>query len=156
GSNCNLYEAAILTDHENLHIINNFVHMVPNTAGKIISHAVAKGESTSSFRGCIVINKESANTDAFLSNKCLLINEKARIHSVPILEILAKDVRCKHAASQGKIDQDQLFYMQSRGISSQNAERLITEGFITEVYKEVKNPYVKNFFEEIIGTKSGI
>jgi Fe-S cluster assembly protein SufD len=82
------------------------------------------------------LRPEAQQTDAFQSSHALLLSSRARADAIPILEIEADDVRCKHGATTGRIDDDQMFYLMSRGLSYQEAQRMIVQGFFETVVTE--------------------
>jgi Fe-S cluster assembly protein SufD len=85
------------------------------------------------YSGLIRVRKEAAGTNAYQTNRNLVLSEGAHVESVPNLEIEANDVRCSHASAVGPIDDEQRFYLESRGIEPDVAERLIVLGFFGEV-----------------------
>ena len=81
------------------------------------------------FSGMIRVSPEAQYTDAYQTNRNLLLDPSAEANSLPGLEILANDVKCSHGATSGQIDDEQLFYMRSRGITEQLARQLLVFGF---------------------------
>jgi Fe-S cluster assembly protein SufD len=90
-------------------------------------------DSQSVFTGLLRIEKDARKTSTFETNRNLVLSENAKAHSVPNLEILCDDVVCGHASSVGPLDEGLLYYLQSRGLRKQRAERLLIRGFFTEV-----------------------
>ena len=88
------------------------------------------------FRGVIWLRPEAQQTNAYQANHNLLLSQKARADALPILEIEADDVRCKHGSTTGRIDDEQVFYLMSRGLSYQEAQRMIVQGFFETVITE--------------------
>ena len=105
-------------------------HLVPNTFGRVMVKGVAENGARIKIKGLIKIEKVAQNTDSFLAMKILLLDKKSGATAEPELEILANRVKASHAASVGKIDEEQLFYLKSRGIIEQEAKNLIVNGFI--------------------------
>ena len=89
------------------------------------------------YTGLIRIAKEAQQTNAFQSNHNLLLSQGAQAETIPMLEILADDVQCKHGASIGPIDDEQAFYLMSRGVPREVAERLIVMGFVEPIIQQV-------------------
>ena len=85
------------------------------------------------YSGLIRVRKEARGTNAFQTNRNLVLSEGAGAESVPNLEIETDDVRCSHASAVGPVDEEQRFYLESRGVPSEDAERLIVSGFFDEV-----------------------
>jgi Fe-S cluster assembly protein SufD len=98
----------------------------------------------------IYVAPGAIGTDGYQANRNLVLSKGARADSIPGLEILADDVRCTHGATVGKIDEDQLFYLYSRGIPEKEAERLIVMGFFAPIMARIPFEGVKNRFEEAI------
>jgi len=108
-------------------------HVAPRTTSNLLFKGAVQDESTSVYTGLIRIGKDARGSVAFQTNRNLKLSDKAWAESVPNLDIENNDVRCSHASSIGPIDPDQRFYLESRGIPSGIAERLIILGFFDEV-----------------------
>jgi Fe-S cluster assembly protein SufD len=89
-------------------------------------------------------------TDGFQANRNLVLSQTARADSIPGLEILADDVRCTHGATVGKIDEEELFYLLSRGIPDKDSRRLIVEGFFDPIMQRIPFEGVRARFQEAI------
>ena len=96
-------------------------------------HVALKDQSTSIYQGVIKVDKKAQKTDSFQSNKNLLLGREAKADSIPKLEILADDVKCAHGATVGPVDKEQIFYLQSRGLTASESEELIVSGFFHKV-----------------------
>lgn len=107
------------------------VQRAPQTVCRVNFRAVLSDSSSSFFDGLVRMEREAAGSVGQLSYKALLLSDKARSRPIPRLEVLTKKVAsASHEASVGKIDERQLFYLQSRGLSLEDAKRLIVEGFL--------------------------
>ena len=127
----------ILTDgRQHLDYQTRQDHMAPHTTSDLLFKSALFGRSRTVFRGVVWLRPEAQQTDAFQSSHALLLSPNARADAIPILEIEADDVRCKHGATTGRIDDDQLFYLMSRGLSYQEAQRMIVQGFFETVLTE--------------------
>ncbi|MBW8010521.1 MAG: Fe-S cluster assembly protein SufD [Chloroflexi bacterium] len=115
-------------------------HLAPNTTSDLIFKGALEDRSRSVWQGMIYVAPDAQKTDGYQSNPNLVLSKKARADSIPGLEILADDVRCTHGATVGKIDPNEVFYMQSRGIHLEDAERIIVEGFFDPIVQRI--PYV--------------
>lgn len=103
----------------------------PETRCRVDMRAALANTSSSFFDGLIRVEENAKNAEGFLSYKALLLSPGARAKPIPRLEVLTREVASLgHAASVGKIDEDQLFYLQSRGLDRAQAEKLIVEGFL--------------------------
>lgn len=129
-------------------------HMAPKTTSDIQYRGALKGHSKSFFSGMVFIDKPAQQSDAYQSAKSLLLSQDAKADSIPNLEILADDVKCSHGAAVGPVDEDQKYYLATRGISSEKAEEIIIQGFFEPVLSEVPSPLIqdrlRNFIEEKI------
>jgi Fe-S cluster assembly protein SufD len=108
-------------------------HIAPHTRSDLLFKGALDGASRGIFRGIIRVHKGAQRTDAYQTNRNLLLSETARADSLPNLEIEADDVRCSHGATVGELDAESLFYLMSRGLSRAQAERLVVLGFLGEV-----------------------
>ena len=108
-------------------------HAAPSTTSDLLFKGAVQDQAQSVYSGLIRVRKEGGGTNAFQTNRNLVLSEGARAESVPNLEIEANDVRCSHASAVGPIDDDQRYYLESRGIPPDVAERLIVLGFFSEV-----------------------
>lgn len=108
-------------------------HAAPDTRSNILFRVALKDKSASIYQGNVIVDKIAQRTDAFQSNKNLLLGKEAKADSIPKLEILADDVKCSHGATVGPVDKEQLFYLTCRGLSTPEAEELIVTGFFQQV-----------------------
>ncbi len=106
------------------------VHMAAHTRANIVLKGAGYGESWLKFEGKIVVEKNCPDTNSFLTEKILLVGEKARAEAVPDLEIESDDVKCSHAVTVSKIPEEQVFYLRSRGVGEEKAKEMVVEGFL--------------------------
>lgn len=136
---------------------NTLVH---HTEPNCESHQDYKGvfgeSSTGVFNGKIVVEKEAQKTNAFQANNNILLDDKATINSKPQLEIFADDVKCSHGCTIGQLDEDALFYLQSRGVPSKEARALLMYAFANNVLESVKIPELKKRINNLIAEKLGV
>jgi Fe-S cluster assembly protein SufD len=112
-------------------------HRAPRTTSDLLYKGVVANRSHSVYTGLIRVEKGAAGTNAYQTNRNLVLHEGAHADSVPNLEIEDNDVRCSHASAVGPISEDQRFYLESRGVPTQVAERLIALGFLDEVLADL-------------------
>ncbi len=112
--------------------------------------SILRGKARSYFDGVVKIYKSGQNSNAFQSNPNLLLSSEAKAESVPTLEIEADDVACKHAASIGSIDEDEKFYLLSRGVPLRETEAMIVEGFAAELARRLPNASLQERFVQIL------
>ncbi|MEM7142395.1 MAG: Fe-S cluster assembly protein SufD, partial [Actinomycetota bacterium] len=108
-------------------------HVAPDTTSNLLYKGVVGGESRSIYTGLIRVRPDARGTNAFQTNRNLKLSDDAWAESVPNLEIENNDVRCSHASTVSPVDEDQRFYLESRGVPTDRAERLIVAGFLAEV-----------------------
>lgn len=108
-------------------------HKAAHTTANTHIRGVLWDRARARITGTIKVYPGAQQTNSFLTEKVLLLGEEARAEAVPNLEIEANDVKCSHAATVGKIDEEQLFYLQTRGLPRQAAERVLVEGFLEPV-----------------------
>jgi hypothetical protein len=104
---------------------------------------ILTGRSSVVWRGMIKVDEGAQQTDAFQESRNLLLSKKAHADAIPGLEILANDVRCTHAAAIAQIDPEQLFYLASHGLPTEDAERLVVEGFLAELVERFEEGPVR-------------
>lgn len=113
-------------------------HRAPDTRSDLLFKSALDDRSHSTYTGVISIGKDAPRSEAYQANRNLLLAEGARADTEPKLEILIDDVaRCTHGATVGPVDDEQLFYLRSRGLDTDTASRLIVEGFFQEVFHKV-------------------
>src|SRR5258708_40072299 len=103
-------------------------HMAPHTSSDLLYKGALTDKARSVFSGMIHARKAAQKTDAIQTNRNLLLSDGSRADSIPNLEIEANDLRCTHAATVAPVDEDEVFYLQARGIPKRDAERMIVEG----------------------------
>jgi Fe-S cluster assembly protein SufD len=118
-------------------------HRAPKTTSDLLFKGVVAGHSHSVYSGLIRVEKGAAGTNAFQTNRNLVLGAGARADSVPNLEIEENDVRCSHASAVGPIDEEQRYYLESRGVPSEIAERLIVTGFLNEMLARIPIPALR-------------
>lgn len=112
-------------------------HVAPSAFSNLLYKGALDGSSRAVFRGIIRVHPGAQRTDAYQTNRNLLLSEFARADSLPNLEIQADDVKCSHGATIGQLDKETLFYLLSRGMTRIQAERLVVIGFLGEVLSKL-------------------
>jgi Fe-S cluster assembly protein SufD len=131
------------------------IHEVPNTASDLLYKNALDDVAHTIFTGLIRVDEGAHKTDAYQKVRNLLLSNEAEANSAPGLEIEADDVRCTHGATSGTLDEEELFYFRSRGISRALAQQLITFGFLNEVLDRLPLPAVQEKLREILHEKLG-
>lgn len=127
-------------------------HLKPHTHSSQLYKGILDDESKGIFSGKIFVNKDAQLITSAQLNRNLLLSKKAQIITTPTLEIHADDVKCSHGATTGNLNDEQLFYFESRGISIERAKKMLTSGFANDVFLKIKNPALvkiiqKNYFD---------
>ncbi|MBV9279554.1 MAG: SufD family Fe-S cluster assembly protein, partial [Chloroflexi bacterium] len=128
-------------------------HVAPHTTSDLLYKAALTDEARSIFSGRIRVEKGAQGTDAYQTNRSLLLSDKCAAFPSPNLEIEANEVRCSHGASVGKVDQDQLFYLMARGIDKDTATRMIVEGFFSDVLQREPVDLIRGNLADLIARK---
>jgi Fe-S cluster assembly protein SufD len=129
------------------------IHQAPNTKSDLLYKNALRDTARTIFSGLIVVDPDAQKTDAYQSNRNLMLSDDAEANSLPGLEIQANDVRCTHGATSSRIDPEQEFYLQSRGIAKAAADELLTFGFFEEVLSRLENEPLHDALRELIKTK---
>jgi len=125
-------------------------HTAPHCRSNLLCKNALFGESRSVFSGLIKVDEAAQHTDAYQTNRNLLLNSSAEANSLPGLEILANEVKCSHGATTSRIDEQELYYLQSRGIPRNTAERMISLGFLSEVIQSIASDSTKEMALETL------
>ncbi|MBI3379703.1 SufD family Fe-S cluster assembly protein [Candidatus Gottesmanbacteria bacterium] len=118
-------------------------HLKPESVSDLYIKSVLFDEARFNYQGLIKIEKDAQKSNAYQKNQNLLLSKKAWADSRPYLEILANDVRCTHGATVGKIDDEQLYYLQSRGLGIVAAKKLIIEGYCQDVINRIDDDKIR-------------
>lgn len=125
-------------------------HIAKHTSGNILIHGVLFDHAYADFKGNIKIAQSAADTDGSLTEETLLLGDHSRSDSVPQLEIDTNDVKAAHSSSITRVDDEQLFYLQSRGISVDDGKRMIVRGFLEGIIDEFPIPEIREHISETI------
>ncbi|MBT8337446.1 MAG: Fe-S cluster assembly protein SufD [Gemmatimonadetes bacterium] len=133
GSNSDMLGLYFGADDQHFDHNTSQDHVAPHSHSDLLYKGALDDASRAAFRGIIRVHKGAQQTDAYQTNRNLLLSEDARADSLPNLEIEADDVKCSHGSTVGQLDDEQLFYLMSRGLPREKAERLVVLGFLGEV-----------------------
>ena len=128
-------------------------HLSPHTASDLLYKNALSDRARTTFGGLIRVEPHAHFTDAYQKVRNLLLSDDAEANSMPGLEILADNVRCTHGATSGQIDEDELFYLRTRGIPIKAAQRLIVTGFLTEVIQRLDQDAIAGHLDRLIEEK---
>ncbi len=150
GSQCNNIGVFLGKGKEHIDFTTNMYHNTENTVNNVLVDGILKDESTSVYRGLIKIEKTAQKTSSYLENHILKLGDKTLANSIPSLKIEANDVKASHGATVGQIDEEHLFYLMARGLSRQEAERLIVEGFFEPVIQKIPSEELREKIREMV------
>jgi Fe-S cluster assembly protein SufD len=128
-------------------------HASPHTASDLLYKNALDDRARCTFGGLIRVEPHAHFTDAYQKVRNLLLSDDSEANSMPGLEILADNVRCTHGATSGQINEDELFYLRSRGIPTSVAQRLIVSGFLNEVIQRLDQPAIADHLRGLIADK---
>jgi len=129
------------------------VHQAPNTKSDLLYKNVLLDEAKTIFSGLIIVDPDAQKTDAYQSNRNLVLGDGAEANSLPGLEIQANDVRCTHGATTSRLDPEQEFYLQARGIPPPRARQLLIFAFFEEVLNRLAHEDLHAALRELIQAK---
>ncbi len=138
GSECTLNGLYVAKGRQHMDSSTCVDHAKPHSSSRQLYKGVLDDDSTAAFSGRVVVRTDAQKTSALQSNRNLLLSESALVDTRPQLEIYADDVKCTHGATIGKLDEDSLFYLRSRGIGEDAARTLLTYAFASEVIGAMK------------------
>ncbi len=128
-------------------------HLAPYTTSDLLFKGALIDNSRAVWQGMVYVAPGAVKADGYQANRNLLLSRKARADSIPGLEILADDVRCSHGATVSKVDENQVFYLKTRGIPKVEAEQLIVEGFFDQIMQRIPFAGVRERFQQAIHEK---
>ena len=128
-------------------------HQKPNSFSNELYKGILEDRSRGVFNGKIFVRQDAQKTNAFQSNKNILLSDQATVNTKPQLEIWADDVKCSHGCTTGQLDEEALFYLQSRGLGKDNARALLLYAFAIEVLENVKLEPVRKYLEDLISER---
>jgi Fe-S cluster assembly protein SufB len=131
------YSVAVTNNYQQADTGTKMVHIGKNTRSTIISKGIAAGHGQNSYRGLVQVRKSATNSRNFSQCDSLLIGNKCGAHTFPYIEVKNSSSSAEHEATTSKIGEDQIFYCNQRGISTQDAVNMIVNGFCKEVFKEL-------------------
>lgn len=134
------------------HVDNHTVvdNIKPNCLSNELYKGIIDDRGTAVFNGKIFVQRDAQKTNAFQSNKNILLSENATVNTKPQLEIFADDVKCSHGCTVGQLDEESLFYMRSRGISEKAAKSLLVHAYALDVLEHIKLQPIREYVDKII------
>lgn len=155
GENCtaNLHGLYIIegTQHVDNHTLID--HAMPHCESNELYKGVLNGKSHGVFNGKVFVRKDAQKTNAYQSNKAILLSKDALINTKPQLEIFADDVKCSHGAAIGQLDEESVFYLRSRGIGEEKARAVLIRAFANDVFDLIEDEALHSHLNELVFEK---
>jgi len=148
-----LYMVDGKTHIDNHSIVDN---VMPNCFSNEFYKGILDGNATGVFNGKIFVRQDAQKTNAYQSNKNVLMSDTASVNTKPQLEIFADDVKCSHGCTIGRLDDEALFYLRARGIGEKKAKALLLNAFEADILEQVKPEVLRNYLEEKINKRLDI
>jgi Fe-S cluster assembly protein SufD len=150
GAECRVDGLYIVTTGQHADTHSLIEHSQPHCTSKQLYKGILDGKSRAVFNGKVFVHEGAQGTDAQQTNRNLLLSNEARVDTKPQLEIFADDVKCAHGATVGQLEEEELFYLISRGLHRELAQNLLTYGFAEEVIEKIKIESIKAQLDEIV------
>ncbi len=155
NTNCESHLFGLYIGADTQHIDNHTLvdHAQPNCYSNEFYKGIMAGQSAGVFNGTVIVRKDAQKTNAYQSNKNILLSDDAKINTKPQLEIFANDVKCSHGATTGQLDEEALFYLRSRGIGAVEAKVMLTTAFATDVLENIKPEAIRKYARQLVEDK---
>jgi len=137
GASANDSEVIFGNNEQSFDIQTDVNHEAPATEGRVVEKSILRNKAKSLFKGMIRIKENAAKSNSFLSGRSILLDKDAKSDAIPGLEIFTNDVKATHSASVAQIDEEQIFYLKTRCLSHEEAERTIVEGFLEPLSRKM-------------------
>ena len=140
----------LVKGHQHVDNHTRIDHIAPHCTSRENYKGILDDHGHGVFNGRIMVHPDAQKTQASQSNKNLMLSDRALVNTNPQLEIYADDVKCTHGSTVGQVDDDAIFYCQTRGIDRETAQRLLIRGFTNEIIGQVKNGAIRATFESMV------
>lgn len=150
GAEAKLFGLTLITGEQESDTHSSITHARPHGRSEQLNKCIAGGRAHGVFNGRVHVARGAQGTDSAQSSRNLLLSPRARVDAKPELEIFADDVKCSHGATVGQLEADELFYLQSRGLSQAEAYRLLLHGFAGEVLERIPVPSLRDRLEATV------
>ena len=148
-SSCFLNGIMLLNGDQHHELKTNVNHKYENCKSSQLIKSVLLDKSNGTYQGKIYVDKKAQKTNGYQLSKALILSESSEFNSKPELEIYADDVKCSHGSTTGNIDENSIFYLMSRGLTKQQANKMIVEGFLNEVIETITEPNIKKLISQL-------
>ncbi len=153
GARSDMLAVAVATNEQEFDSRTLQDHVSPRGTSDLLYKNALDDRARCTFGGLIRVEPHAHFTDAYQKVRNLLLSDEAEANSMPGLEILADNVRCSHGATSGQVNEDEMFYLRSRGIQPKTAQRLIVGGFLNEVIQRLDQPAIADHLNQLIERK---
>jgi Fe-S cluster assembly protein SufD len=150
GNEAHLYGLYILNGHTHLDNHTLVDNVQPNCFSNELYKGILDNETIGVFNGKIMVRPDAQKTNAYQTNKNILLSDDATINTKPQLEIFADDVKCSHGCTVGQLDENALFYLRARGIPKSDAQELLLKAFALDILDQVKPGLLRSYIEQLI------
>tara|TARA_B100000029_G_scaffold291080_1_gene284674 strand:- start:1524 stop:2012 length:489 start_codon:yes stop_codon:yes gene_type:complete len=140
-------------NQQNNEIKTRIEHRDENTKSFQKIKSVLDKNSKAIFQGKIYVDSKAQHTDGYQLSKSIILDKESEFDSKPELEIYADDVKCSHGSTSGNLDEDSIFYLMSRGLSRNEAKKLLIQGFLVDAIETITNKEIKEYFLEKLKNK---
>jgi len=148
-SSCFVNALIFLSKQQHCELKTNVNHKHQHCKSSQLVKSVLLDKSNGTYQGKIYVDKDAQKTNGYQLSKALVLSENSTFNSKPELEIYADDVKCSHGSSTGNIDQNSIFYLMSRGLSKEQANKMLVEGFLNEAIETITEPNIQSLISKL-------
>ncbi len=148
-SSCFINGIMLLNGDQHHELKTNVNHKYENCKSSQLVKSVLLGKSNGTYQGKIYVDERAQKTNGYQLSKALILSKESQFNSKPELEIYADDVKCSHGSTTGNIDENSIFYLMSRGLTKNQANKMIVEGFLNEAIETITEPNIKILISEL-------
>ena len=152
-ASCFVNALIFLSNEQHHELKTNVNHRYEHCKSSQLVKSILLDKSSGTYQGKIYVEKDAQKTDGYQLSKALLLSENSAFNSKPELEIYADDVKCSHGSSTGNIDQNSIFYLMSRGLSKEQANKMLVEGFLNEAIETITDLNIKSLISKLFVEK---
>ena len=148
-SSCFVNALIFLSKQQHHELKTNINHKHQHCKSSQLVKSILLDKSNGTYQGKIYVDKDAQKTNGYQLSKALILSENSTFNSKPELEIYADDVKCSHGSSTGNIDQNSIFYLMSRGLSKEQANKMLVEGFLNEAIETITEPNIQSLISKL-------
>jgi len=148
-SSCFVNALIFLSKQQHHELKTNINHKHQHCKSSQLVKSILLDKSNGTYQGKIYVDKDAQKTNGYQLSKTLVLSENSTFNSKPELEIYADDVKCSHGSSTGNIDQNSIFYLMSRGLSKEQANKMLVEGFLNEAIETITEPNIQSLISKL-------